>query len=312
MTQSQTQKKEKEKSDPQNHYTTTSGRSQQKTLVINTIQENSAFVSVYSHCLIFRKSSVYNHKKESNHAPRGLITHFSKRSRFRLFTLLSQIDDNLPFNPVFVSLTYHYGHLNNPKSTKSQLHIFLTRLRQFDPGVQFIWRIELQSRGAPHYHLIIFPSIPGKNHEDKSYNLKLSKIWHSIADPGSRRHKEYGCNIKTINSYSEACAYLSKYVAKEFSEGAALIKGKHWGCSRSLPVKVKDNIKLDERSSRIFTQAIRRWLIQHGKEKYADPQYVNIASDYTVFIDYNSMLEFWKLIVEIEGENIGNNKPLGY
>ncbi|MBA7664087.1 hypothetical protein ES703_72138 [subsurface metagenome] len=39
---------------------------------------------------------------------------------------------------------------------------------------------------------------------------------------------------------------------------------------------------------------IRVWLINNGKEKYADPDYLNIFNDTTVFMDLNdsNILDF--------------------
>ncbi|GAI56744.1 unnamed protein product [marine sediment metagenome] len=146
---------------------------QEKTLVNKTIQANMNTFTLYSHCICYKSRKRYESCKTFERKPRGKITHFSKMSRFRLFELLAKIDNKLDYQPIFVTLTYHHGHQNSKNSTKSQLHNFLTQLRNFDPFVQFIWRIELQSRGAPHYHLIIFPSTLGKWVHYKQYNLDL-------------------------------------------------------------------------------------------------------------------------------------------
>jgi len=265
--------------------TSSAASCQQNTLVNNTIRAKMANFKVYSHCVVFQpaKSENPGNTKEIKH--RGKITHFSKRSRFRLFEILAKIDNNLNEKPIFCTLTYHHGHQNSKNSTKDQLHNFLTQLRQFDEKVQFIWRTELQSRGAPHYHLIIFPGPIKSDVYMINYEIRVAQIWHEIADPGSYRHKEYGCKLVVINSYREACSYISKYVGKEEKNNTEIIEGKHWGCSRNLPIKVYHKYSAWDDDAKLLITLIRDWMWANGKEKYADPDYVNVHHDFTVFID---------------------------
>jgi len=291
MARIQTQKKETEPGQPLDNNNRGEWTSQEKTLVpLDTIPEKSV-LKVYNHCVIFSPWHINKGEFEGKHGSRGVIKEFSKRSRFRLFKILAQIDDQLPTKPLFVSLTYHYGHLNEPKSTKSQLHIFLTRLRQFDAGVKFIWRIEFQIRKAPHYHLIIFPSPAVKLSNGKTYSNVISEIWHSIADPKSRAHEHYGCKVVSIKSYRKACIYLNKYVAKCHATEVDLVEGKHWGASRDLPFKCQKIIKLSDPQAMIIIKKIRLWLIKHGKYEQAESKYFHIYQEWCVFIDLADLNE---------------------
>ncbi|GAJ15047.1 unnamed protein product, partial [marine sediment metagenome] len=242
---------------PFDNNTSPSAGCQEKTLVNNTIRAKMANFKVYAHCVVYTPTETNNPGRPHKQRPRGKITHFSKRSRFRLFELLAKIDNNLEFKPLFVSLTYHHGHENSEKSTKSQLHNFLTQLRQFDPNVQFIWRTELQSRGAPHYHLIIFPGPVKQTFYKDYYQVRISEIWHSIADPNSYRHKEYGCKVIVITSYREGCSYISKYVGKQELNNTEAIEGKHWGCSQNLPIKVHHKYSAFDDDAHLLISLIR-------------------------------------------------------
>jgi len=166
-------------------------------------------------------------------------------------------------------------------------------LRNFDPGVEFIWRFDFQKRGAPHYHLIIFPSA-GDHYQNKTmYKITISKIWHMIADPQSRKHKEYGCDVVEIRSYREACSYLSKYIAKAANEFSDQAEGKYWGNSRNLPVKCHKIFGAFDDEAKILIEKIRHWLIEHGRGKYADPNFLNIHCDFVVFIDQKDTSDFF-------------------
>jgi len=278
------------------HNNTSSASCQEKTLVSdNTIFENMNHFEIYPHCIVFKKRKINNPSKDQKTRPRSNITHFSKRARFRLFELLSKIENNLEFPPIFVSLTYHHGHQNDSRSTKSHFHNFLVQLRNYDPGVQFIWRIENQKRGAPHYHLIIFPAKNMRYHNKDSYTPTIQRIWHNLADPKSRKHKDYGCKVNTINSYREACIYLSKYIAKVPENEDDIIEGKHWGNSRNLPIKHIKTIGCWDEEAKEIILRIRIWLMNNGKSKYADPVYLNIHTNSTIFFDFERLPD---LIIE--------------
>ncbi|MBA7552518.1 hypothetical protein ES705_45083 [subsurface metagenome] len=250
----------------------------------DTISEKKGW-GVYSHCVIYTPEKNMPYKKKQTRSSRGSVRKFSKKSRFRLFTALAKIRADLPHKPIFVSLTYHYGHRLIIDDNKTHLHHFLVRLRQFDLNVQFVWRIELQKRGAPHFHLIIFPGVQPDGFKEDDYNIKISSLWHEIADPKSRAHKEYGCKVKSINSYREACIYLSKYVAKEPIECDSDLIGKHWGCSRNLPYEVVGTIEANRNTNKEMIEKLRKWLIKNGHREAANPDYFNVDRPQTIFID---------------------------
>ena len=267
---------------------------QENTLVSdNAIFENKNHFEVYPHCIVYKKAF----KKTSSYHPeqrkRGKISNFSKRARFRLFFLLAKINNKLDFPPIFVTLTYHYGHLNTEKTTKEHLHNFLVQLRYIDPDVQFIWRIELQKRGAPHYHFIIFPSVYRGPNKNITYSLAVARLWHSIADPNSLKHKDFGCLIKNIKNYREACMYLSKYIAKVPDGQSDIEEGKHWGNSRKLPVKCKIIYGAFDEDAAHCILKIRGWLIKNGRAKYASPEFLNVHTDFVVFVDFKDTPDFF-------------------
>lgn len=274
------------------HNTAPSHECQEKTLVANnTIFENMAHFRVYDHCVVFTKRKNHITPRERKRKTRGKIAGFSKRSRFRLFQLLAMIRNDLDTPPLFVTLTYHHGHENDSRPTKSHLHNFLVQLRNYDPNIQFIWRVELQIRKAPHYHLIMFPSPAVKVSGIKTYIQVISQIWHNVADPKSRVHAHYGCKIITIRSYREACSYMSKYIAKANVEDSEDVEGKHWGNSRDLPIKLRRRYGNWDEETKAVIAKLLLWMRDNGKDKYADEKYMNEYSNFTVFIDRTTFTE---------------------
>ena len=116
------------------------------------------------------------------------------------------------------------------------------------------------------------------------YNIELSRIWHSIADPGSRKHKDYGCIIKNINNYKQACIYLSKYIAKLPENTDDIIEGRHWGNSYHLPFKVVRKIEYYDFQAKYIIELIRNWLLKNGKVLQANDLYLNYYTEQTIFM----------------------------
>jgi len=227
---------------------------------------------------------------------RGEIKTFSPRSRFRLFVLLGKMDhvDNL--QAIFVTLTYHYGYRGEERKAQIDFHNYLTRLRLYDPDVQYIWRIELQKRNAPHFHMII---LPGKHHAyfgDNKYVASLNILWHTISDPTSRAHEKYGFKVVPITNYTKACAYLSKYIAKYDVNSPSSGSYKHWGNSRNLPISEPSSHTCIRENAYLVIEEIRRWLLKNGKSKYSSEEYFNIHRPQGIFINISDFENILRIV----------------
>ena len=89
---------------------------------------------------------------------RGLINEFSASSRKRLVSMFARLDrDKLKFSRQrvkFLTLTYRDNFTDGEKS-KLHLKRLMERLQYAFPDLWAVWRLELQERGAIHYHFII-------------------------------------------------------------------------------------------------------------------------------------------------------------
>lgn len=143
----------------------------------------------------------------------GAITGFSIKSRIRLLQLVARLRIIKKLHPTFLTLTYGKD-FPDCQTAKKHLWNFIKRLRRRSPDVfSCIWRLELQDRDAPHFHLIIFnmPFI------DKS---TIQKLW---ADCVSEKYWDYSAEearypftrIEVIRNHKKLCCYVSKYIAKK-------------------------------------------------------------------------------------------------
>lgn len=253
------------------------------TLGIKTHKRSWDFV-VYENCVEFHPRKKTQTQKHKNTKPRGNISKFSKKSRFNLFRTLAKVQ-GISDRPVwFITLTYHESWTAGNRQAQTDFHNFLSSLRRHDPDVSYIWRIELQKRGVPHFHMIVLPSITDNRINVSDLKKHIHQSWHRIAEPNSRSHRVHGIKIDEIFDYRHACAYLSKYIAKVDDTAAEFVEGRHWGASNNLPTSPVQLVSCNEQITRRIIEKLRQWLVEHGKEQYASTEWFNTDRAQVVFI----------------------------
>jgi hypothetical protein len=157
---------------------------------------------------------------------RGLVNTFTPASRRRMLRKVARI---APQRVVFITLTYPKRY-PDPRRAKDHLRAFFERIRRRFPTASGIWRLELQERGAPHFHLLMceLPFIPF---------AELRRWWTEIIREFVDGHLPR-VRIEQIRSRQGAFYYVSKYCAKLAGEGEALLSlssthictpGRWWG-----------------------------------------------------------------------------------
>lgn len=136
-------------------------------------------------------------------AIRGVVGAFTPRSRKRLMEKLARLDSDR--GPVsFLTLTYPI-EFPTPQRAKEHLRAWFKRVTAQYPAFSAVWRLELQARGAPHFHLIMFnlPFVP------KEW---IQSTWASVIGcPGF----PVWTRIEAIRSWRGVMWYAAKYIAKE-------------------------------------------------------------------------------------------------
>lgn len=156
-------------------------------------------------------------------ARRGKITGFSAAARKRLIELLASLNrKRLDRLPLFVTLTYPRVWPDEPTVWKRHLDTWLKRLERKYERTAVIWKLEFQSRGAPHFHLLVF----GPRWIDAKW---LSRSWYQVVDSGDINHLKAGTKVERIRSWKGVMFYASKYLAKKTDERLPGMVGRYWG-----------------------------------------------------------------------------------
>ena len=153
---------------------------------------------------------------------RGTVTQFTQRSRSRMLRKFSQVDRSSLSRSLLVTLTYPRSFPTESSIYRRHFHSFSKRLRRTFPTSCAIWKLEFQTRGAAHFHLIVM----GVPFLARGW---LSRAWYQIVGSGDERHFRAGTQVQRVHSTRKALTYASKYVAKVSTRAPAEHAGRFWG-----------------------------------------------------------------------------------
>jgi hypothetical protein len=169
---------------------------------------------------------------------RGVVSDFSRQSRRRLQALFCSVPRSgfVPSNLLFVTLTYHHSWGELSKDWKADLDAFRKRLYRKYGEFPAIWRLEFQKRGAPHFHLLMFPPVgllpPISDDEiECEFMFDVIWFWNGLVAPGDLQHALHGISMQQASSWRGAMYYLSKYASKveEVLVPSDTLPGRVWG-----------------------------------------------------------------------------------
>jgi len=172
------------------------------------------------------------------------ITGFSQKSRKRLFDKFNKIRYSEYGIPLFLSLTYHYDDPTNQISLKLQLRNFLKRLFRLLPDHHYIWKLEYQDRGVPHFHIIIFPLDKSADFFTPEIIKSINDHWLSVKTCKCKSCTKYAVKTVKVDTLTMALSYISKEIAKVQDRYESHDLGRIWGTSRELKTDPIDQIDI--------------------------------------------------------------------
>ena len=160
-------------------------------------------------------------------------------------------------------LTYHNFYPSDGVQVKSHMNRFLNKFRRKFQGYSYLWILEFQSRGVPHFHF--FSSLPVTDPN----RMILAAMWADIVDPGNEALRKFHEHPKNFIQWDMGngqylCKYLDKEAQKHVPEKFDNV-GRFWGASRGLvglPQEVRSHYVQKHLSSKVDqpVKVITRWL----------------------------------------------------
>lgn len=113
--------------------------------------------------------------KELRTGKRQRITSLSPRSLSRLAILATSTP--IKFKSL-LTLTYGANFVKDGTKVKYHLNFMLTKLRRSYGDFDYLWFLEFQSRGAPHFHILTTLGAP-----NRAQRSKFAAMWADIVEP---------------------------------------------------------------------------------------------------------------------------------
>jgi len=229
---------------------------------------------------------------------RGVIRDFSKQARLRLMKKLMSLSQ-APKH--FVTLTYPAVYPADSSEWKNHLDNFFRVLHDRFPGHWFVWKLEPQKRGAPHFHLM---GDLGIELDAVGIYRLLRAIWSEVVGAtgeNGRKHFFRGVQVENLqdSGHKKTSIYISKYVGKpqdvenmpEWSR-----PGRFWGVSnrKNMPAFQWDQITLPQSCAVWLKRLVKRWMKRRSR-RYS--RQLSTQHSYSIFSHPELMRKilFWIL-----------------
>ena len=261
------------------------------TLVSASYLQTGLSVQVHERGLVFKNETISRPERPPCTWTRGDVDEFSHESRKRLLRKFACLRTYDLREGKFLTLTYHHSYKKDTSKAIKDLMTFLQFLRDRYPGVRYIWRLEMQKRGAPHFHILIFFANTIKSTDLVRMEKVVSEAWHRIADKKSVAHLKYGCKMVEMTSMRKSFAYLSKYIAKEIEGVVSEYKGRRWGHSRNMDFSPLLDVDITHDVWVVVRRLVRRLLRSRGKISLDFMLYLKTDESAFVYINATTALD---------------------
>lgn len=201
--------------------------------------------------------------RERKARPRGRIKEWSAASRSRLKHTLGRLQREELGRALVVTLTYpaEFPAPDDHEVYKAHLHRFNLALRRRWPLCSGIWKLEFQTRGAAHYHFMLF----GLRDEPlEALRTWTRKTWYRIAHHGDINQGSAGTQVDPILSTGGAMGYFAKYLGKGDQTMPGNFSGRYWGKVNAarLPVASAKELEVPDKVAAIIRRIARK-KVQH-------------------------------------------------
>lgn len=232
-----------------------------------------------------------NCRRRPKHPPKrsdGDIKQFSPASRHRLYTIMRRLRSRLLSPPIMATLTYHNVWPSDPHG---DLHAWLQWLRRRTQGhVRYLWRLEWQQRGAPHYHVMIWLPHSWTWGRDQQAQQAITTSWATII--GTRHDSaamKHGVHVTQLNSMKRTMIYVAKYLAKDHHGQERGNGQRRWGRSMNVPTTPLVTMDMDDQAHLDLRRIARRLLRSRGIPRHR-ARAMTLRPVYTLCLEARTMM----------------------
>ena len=201
---------------------------------------------------------------------RGKIAGFSVQSRRRLMETIACVRRDVEL-PNFVTLTYP-ANFPTVEKAKRDLKVFLQRLNRKFPQAGYIWKLEPQERGAPHFHMLVW----GVYTNDLFF--WVVEAWHEIAGDGDPNHYKFHLGalrdskpcVQQVRSWRGVWAYAAKYLGKTFevAQWGSTWTGRFWGVGNRANIPFGERVVIEITEKEVVqTMRLQRRFMRQRKSR---------------------------------------------
>lgn len=207
----------------------------------------------------------YLRDEERKASKRGPITGYSKKSQGNLRSLIAKTNRNAHWD--FITLTYPKEFTREPAEYKRHLDVLSKRLDYHFPGACFIWKLEPQERGAPHFHILAYGAL--LDH----LRAFIPENWYEIVNSGDPKHLFWHLGllgnkhcVEPVRSREGVMWYASKYMGKTFKTPEDCRElwhkiGRYWGVfnRKNLPLAPEVEMEVTDQETITLIRYMRKY-----------------------------------------------------
>jgi hypothetical protein len=243
------------------------------------------------------------------------IKTFSQKSRKHLFDIFNKLNYSQYGIPIFLSLTYHYDCPPSRENLKQVLENFAMRLKRMLPPYHYIWKLEYQQRGTPHFHMIIFPLNKNDNFYTDEIEEKIKAHWLDLKTCKCKHCKKYAAHVVKVYTYEHCLSYIAKEIAKVQDRYEDHNLGRIWSSSQNLRCQPINQLKISKEQFNslldVAIEDINKKILNPKLKPETKLKMKNVSQNYLIGLKelennctvYISNQKIFQKLISIQSEN---------
>lgn len=151
-----------------------------------------------------------------------------------------------------------------------------------------VWVVELQKRGAPHFHFLIVGMQLAQD-EMSAFREWVSRAWWEVVASGQESHLKAGTEVDWVKSHDGYLGYMTKYLTKGAEcECGELIRGwRRWAVVGPLPQVEPEKYPIPASKVPLVMRVLRKFVTARREMSAWDKAAKKMRDTYSCFRDFS-------------------------